>query len=185
MRKSVVERADEYRKANPEQVKLTREKQKLRVLKKRVEDVGYDEEVKKRSRERKKVYREKKASEIGNSENKKVSQEKGPENNVETDPTSSRSKIKSRQSVKGLVIRKKTNIEKNKTIYDLVESNKSLEYENYRVNISMQETVDENKKLHLEIKKKDNEIGELRKKLIENDQWLKSDYKYMTSAGKK
>ena len=105
MRKSVVERADEYRKANPEQVKLTREKQKLRVLKKRVEDVGYDEEVKKRSRERKKVYREKKASEIGNSENEKVSQEKGPENNVETDPTSSRSKLKSRQSVKGLVIR--------------------------------------------------------------------------------
>ena len=54
---------------NPELVKLAREKQKLKVLKKRVEDVGYDEEVKKRDRERKKAYREKKALQKVNSEN--------------------------------------------------------------------------------------------------------------------
>ena len=66
----------------------------------------------------------------------------------------------------------------------MVELNKCLENEKDGVNTSMQEIVAENKKLHREVQKKDNEISELRKKLFENDQWLKSDYKYMTSAGK-
>ena len=70
-RKSGQERTAEYRQNNPDQVKLSREKEKLDLLKKRVEDEQFDEEVKRKERERKRVYRAKKALEAieGNKEN--------------------------------------------------------------------------------------------------------------------
>ena len=60
-RKSGQERTADYRQNNPDQVKLSREKEKLDLLKKRLEDEQFDEEVKRKERERKRVYRAKKA----------------------------------------------------------------------------------------------------------------------------
>ena len=60
-RKSGQERTADYRQNNPDQVKITKEKEKLDNLKKRVEDENFDEEVKRKERERKRVYRAKKA----------------------------------------------------------------------------------------------------------------------------
>ena len=67
-RKSGQERTAEYRKNIPDKVKLTKEIEKLDTLKKRVEDEQFDEEVKRKERERKKAYRAKKAS----GENKEI-----------------------------------------------------------------------------------------------------------------
>ena len=48
MPKSVQERVQEYRKNNPELNKLSREKAKLAILKRKVEDPNYHEEQKKK-----------------------------------------------------------------------------------------------------------------------------------------
>ena len=185
-RKSDQIRSEEYRKANPDQVKFTKEKQKLKVLKQRVQNDDFDEEVKKKEKERKKAYRERKASE-SREVNKENEEDKTSETfkESETEPSTSKPRKKSRQSLKGILMRKKTNKEKNETIENLVETNKDLEHENNKMDISMQEKVAENMTQHLELKRKDKEIIELKKKLFENDQWIKSDYKYMTSAGKR
>ena len=55
-RKSNTDRTSEYRKANPEQAKLSKEKVKLETLKRRLEDDKFDEEYKKKERDRKKAY---------------------------------------------------------------------------------------------------------------------------------
>ena len=177
-RKSDPIRSEEYRKANPDQVKLTKEKQKLKVLKQRVQNDNFDEEVKKKERERKKAYRERKASER-REVNKENEEDKTSETfkESETEPSTSQPRKKSRLSLKGILMGKKRNKEKNETIENLKETNKDLEHENNKMDISMQEKVADNMTLHLELKRKDKEIIELKKKLFENDQWIKSDYK--------
>ena len=174
-RKSGQERTADYRQNNPDQVKLSREKEKLDLLKKRLEDEQFDEEVKRKERERKRVYRAKKALE-GNKEN---------DDTNESPQSTSNQTPKSRQSLAGLLARRRTSKEKNETIDDLVEANKDLENENARMDISMRETDTENMKLKMENKKKDREISDLKNKLVENDLWLKSTFKYMTSSGKR
>ena len=47
-----------------------------------------------------------------------------------------------------------------------METNKDLEHENNKMDISMQEKVAENMTLHLELKRKDKEIIELKKKIV-------------------
>ena len=66
-----------------------------------------------------------------------------------------------------------------------LKNNKELEYENGKMNISMSETDTENMKLKIEIRKKNSEIEVLTNKLVENDQWLKSTFRYMTGSGKR
>jgi hypothetical protein len=174
-RKSGQERTADYRQNNPDQVKLSREKEKLDLLKKRLEDEQFHEEVKRKERERKRVYRAKKALE-GNKEN---------DDTNESPQSTSNQTPKSRQSLAGLLARRRTSKEKNETIDDLVDANKDLENENARMDISMRETDTENMKLKMENKKKDREILDLKNKLVENDLWLKSTFKYMTSSGKR
>ena len=58
--KSVQERVQEYRKNNPELNKLSREKAKLAILKRKVEDPNYHEEQKKKERLRKAEQRKQK-----------------------------------------------------------------------------------------------------------------------------
>jgi hypothetical protein len=126
-RKSGQERTADYRQNNPDQVKLSREKEKLDLLKKRLEDEQFDEEVKRKERERKRVYRAKKALE-GNKEN---------DDTNESPQSTSNQTPKSRQSLAGLLARRRTSKEKNETIDDLVEANKDLENENARMDISI------------------------------------------------
>ena len=59
-----------------------------------------------------------------------------------------------------------------------METNKDLEHEKAKMDIIMRETDTENMKLKIENKKKDKEISDLKKKLVENGLWLKSTYKY-------
>ena len=58
--KSMQERVQEYRKNNPELNKLSREKAKLAILKRKVEDPNYHEEQKKKERLRKAEQRKQK-----------------------------------------------------------------------------------------------------------------------------
>ena len=102
-RKSGQERTADYRQNNPDQVKLSREKEKLDLLKKRLEDEQFDEEVKRKERERKRVYRAKKALE-GNKEN---------DDTNESPQSTSNQTPKSRQSLAGLLARRRTSKEKN------------------------------------------------------------------------
>jgi hypothetical protein len=187
-RKSGQERTAEYRKNNPDKVKITREKEKLDNLVKRVEDEKFDDEVKRKERERKRVYRAKKTLENKENENKENEESTSKDDhNKETtneSPATSNQTPKSRQSLAGLLARRRTNKEKNETIDDLMETNKDLEHENARMDISVRESETENMKLKIENKKKDKEISDLKNKLVENDLWLKSTYKYMTSSGK-
>ena len=65
-----------------------------------------------------------------------------------------------------------------------METKKYLEHENARMDISMRETDTENIKLKIENKKKLKKFQISGNKFVENDLWLKSTYKYMTSSGK-
>ena len=113
-RKSGQERTADYRQNNPDQVKITKEKEKLDKLKKRVEDENFDEEVKRKERERKRVYRAKKAIEENKENAPKV--DINTETTTESPQSSSNQTPKSRQSLAGLLARRRTNKEKNETI---------------------------------------------------------------------
>ena len=174
--KSGQERQSEWKKNNPNLVKLSKEKSKLETLKRKVEDENFADEVKRKERERKAAYRAKKVSE----EKENVENETAPK----TSPTSGPNP-KSRQSLSGLLVRRRSNYEKYEAMSNLVENNKELQHENEKMDVSMQEAEVKNMNLKIENKKKDSEIAALKSKLVENDQWLKSTYKYMTSSGKR
>ena len=177
-RKSGPERMSDYRERNPDLVKLSKEKEKLETLKKRANSENFDEEVKKKERERKQAYRAKKAleKELDDKENM-------TENDMET--PQSQLNTKNCQLLAGLLSRRKTNRDKNEVIDDLFDNNKELETENEKINISLTETEYENLALKIENRKKDKEIADLKRQVAENDMWFKIDYKYLSSVGKR
>ena len=111
--KSGQERQAEYRKNNQDKIKLSKGQEKLKTMKKSLEDNIFCDEVKKKERERKAAYRAKQTSE--KRENKKENEETVTMVEAMIPPNP-----KSRQSLTGLLARRRTSKEKSETIDDLV-----------------------------------------------------------------
>ena len=114
--KSGQERQADYRKKNPDYIKLSKEKEKLEILKNRCKSEQYDEDYKRKERERKAAYRAKKALEAKTESNK----ENDKMLNIKTEPeencTQTKKQLKSRQAIQGLQNRRINNMEKMKLL---------------------------------------------------------------------
>ena len=164
--------------------KLSKEKSKLNVLKKKSEDESYAPTLKKKERDRKAEQRRKKALLTEERKEENILED---ENKVKTEdgqPALNKKVSKSRQSEAGLLLRRKNNKEKNLTIKAVKESSQSLEHKYEEMKTTLKETELEKIKLQTELNKKDNEIAAMKTKMKENDQYLKNTFKYMSKAGK-
>ena len=127
MSKSVQERVQEYRKNNPEQNKLSRERAKLAKLKRKVEDPEYAEEEKKKERLRKAEQRKQKKMQAENEEKEKENSfqlNSSSEDSISEATKKNKPTPKSHQALSGLLVRRQTNKEKNEAIDNLKQNNK-------------------------------------------------------------